>query len=344
MALNKYAAIRYRIIDQCIRSRSKPYPSKEDLRSACEEGLYGSSDGSHISMSTIDKDLWAMKNESAMGYAPIAFSRQENGYFYLDPDYSLNLPLTQEDIGMIRLAMKTLTHFRQSRLFQDLETAVNKIEGRILVAGHLAESGLEEVIQFESVPANKGHEFLPMLIDAIRQQKEIEFRYTPHVDGIPRRYLYHPYLLKEHKNIWYLVGLEKEGGIIRTLGLDRMEEIRFTGSGFSADPGFDPLHFFRYSFGVGTYSGVPEEIIIRFDSVQSRYIIANPIHSSQEVIEELPEGARIRLFVIPTDDLKMQILSYGNKAVIESPPWLRQEISGILESAASQYRPEPTQQ
>ena len=143
MALNKYAAIRYRIIDQCIRSRSKPYPSKEDLRSACEEGLYGSSDGSHISMSTIDKDLWAMKNESAMGYAPIAFSRQENGYFYMDPDYSLNLPLTQEDIGMIRLAMKTLTHFRQSRLFQDLETAVNKIEGRILVAGHLAESGLD---------------------------------------------------------------------------------------------------------------------------------------------------------------------------------------------------------
>ena len=338
MALNKYAAIRYRIIDQCIRSRSRPFPSKEELRSACEEALYGTTDGSNISLSTIDKDLWALKNESVLGYAPIAFSRLENGYYYTDPGFSLNLPLTQEDIGMIRLAMRTLTHFRESRLFQDLETAVNKIEGRILVAGHLPESGLEDVIQFESVTAKKGHELLPVLIDAIRQQKEIEFRYTPHVDGIARRYIYHPYLLKEHKNIWYLVGMETDSGIIRTLGLDRMEEIRLTGSAFTKDPDFNPLHFFRYSFGIGTYTGVPEEIIIRFDSVQSRYVLANPIHSSQETLEDTPDGTWIRLFVIPTDDLKMQILSYGSKAMVESPSWLREEIAGILGRAASQYR------
>ncbi|MFO7616648.1 MAG: WYL domain-containing protein [Bacteroidales bacterium] len=338
MALNKYAAIRYRIIDQCIRSRSRPFPSKEDLRSACEEALYGTTDGRNISLSTIDKDLWALKNESALGYAPIAFDRQENGYFYTEPGFSLNLPLTQDDIGMIRLAMRTLTHFRESRLFQDLEAAVNKIEGRILVAGHLTESGLENVIQFESVTAKKGHELLPVLIDAIRQQKEIEFSYTPHVDGIARRYTYHPYLLKEHKNIWYLVGKEMDNGIIRTLGLDRMEGIRLTGSEFVKDPGFDPLQFFRYSFGIGTYTGVPEEIIIRFDAVQSRYILSNPMHSSQEIIEESDDGVRIRLFVIPTDDLKMQILSYGNKALVESPAWLREEVAAILGRAAGRYR------
>ena len=42
MPANKYALLRYRIIDRCLTNRMRPHPSKEDLRLACEEGLYGS--------------------------------------------------------------------------------------------------------------------------------------------------------------------------------------------------------------------------------------------------------------------------------------------------------------
>ena len=35
----KNALLRYRIIDKCIRNKYKPYPSKQDLREACEEAL-----------------------------------------------------------------------------------------------------------------------------------------------------------------------------------------------------------------------------------------------------------------------------------------------------------------
>ena len=41
MPANKYALLRYRIIDRCLTHRMRPYPTKEDLRRACEEGLYG---------------------------------------------------------------------------------------------------------------------------------------------------------------------------------------------------------------------------------------------------------------------------------------------------------------
>ena len=82
MPANKYALLRYRIIDRCIRNPRNPFPSKEDLRYSCEEALYGS-DGEHISMSTIDKDIWAMRNEGELGYyAPIAFNKFEGGYHY----------------------------------------------------------------------------------------------------------------------------------------------------------------------------------------------------------------------------------------------------------------------
>lgn len=337
MALNKYAAIRYRIIDECLRSRSAPYPSKESLRQACEETLYGTTDGSNISLSTVDKDIWAMKNEAVLGYAPIAFSRARNGYYYTDPDFSLSLPLTRDDISLIRFAVQTLTHFRDTRLFHDLETAVNKIQGRIMVADHLPESHLERVIQFETVPAGKGHEHLPQLLEAIQNNHEIEFRYTPHVDGITRNYKFHPYLLKENKNFWYIVGIETGTGKIRTLGLDRMDLIKSTGSVFEPDPDFNPDLFFRYSFGIGTYSGLPEEIVLRFDTVQYRYIRSNPLHPTQEIVEEHIDYSVIRIFVIPSDELKMQILSYGPKAEVISPGWLRQEIGDLLARAAKKY-------
>ena len=77
----KNALIRFRIIDKMLRNKYKPFPSKKDLREACEESLYGSVGGEHICDSTIEKDLFTMKMEHD---APIKYSKMERGYYYLD--------------------------------------------------------------------------------------------------------------------------------------------------------------------------------------------------------------------------------------------------------------------
>jgi predicted DNA-binding transcriptional regulator YafY len=338
MALNKYAAIRYRIIDQCIRSRSKPYPSKEYLRQACEEALYGSSTGRNVSLSTIDKDIFAMKNESALGYAPIVFSRQEGGYYYTDPEFSIDLPLTQEDVELIRLALHTLNHFRNTQIFKDLEASIHKIQDRITLADQLEDHNLDQFIRFEASGASSGQEHLSFLLDAIRDTREIEFSYTPYTDSRSRHYIYHPYLLKENKNLWYIVGKDVNGDKIRTLGLDRVSQPKPTGSHFQRDPDFQPEQFFRYTFGIGTYSGIPEQIELKADQVQARYIIANPLHPTQEVTEDADGHFGIRLEVIPSDELKMQILSYGSRVEVIKPEWLRTTIEEALKKALANYR------
>ena len=53
MPANKYAAIRYKIIHSMLSKKYPDYPSKEDLRQACEDVLYGSL-GENISVSTIE--------------------------------------------------------------------------------------------------------------------------------------------------------------------------------------------------------------------------------------------------------------------------------------------------
>ena len=64
----KNALIRYRIIDRMLRNKYKSYPSKEELRTACEEALFGSEDGAHICASTIEKDLFNMKMEQSCSW------------------------------------------------------------------------------------------------------------------------------------------------------------------------------------------------------------------------------------------------------------------------------------
>ena len=96
MSYIKNAILRYRIIDRMIRNKYKPFPSKQDMRIACEEALYGSTYGENICDSTIEKDLFAMRMEHD---APIKYNKKEDGYYYLDPNFSINdIPLTEDEL------------------------------------------------------------------------------------------------------------------------------------------------------------------------------------------------------------------------------------------------------
>ena len=83
MSQIKNAQLRYRIIDRSIRNKYSPFPTKDNLRQACEEALYGEGTGENICDSTIEKDLFSMRIDHD---APIKYSKKEKGYFYEDED------------------------------------------------------------------------------------------------------------------------------------------------------------------------------------------------------------------------------------------------------------------
>ena len=84
----KNAFMRFRIIDRCIRSEERPFPSKEELRLACEEELFGSQDRDPICKKPLEKDLFALRMEPD---APILYSKREKGYYYSDKNYSIEI-------------------------------------------------------------------------------------------------------------------------------------------------------------------------------------------------------------------------------------------------------------
>lgn len=338
MPANKYALLRYRIIDRCLRNPGKPYPSREDLRTACEEALYGSG-GDAISLSTIDKDIWAMKNEGELGYyAPIAFSRSNGGYYYDDPDYTLSeLSLGDDDLQALRFAIATLDQFKTVPLFQHYESAISKLISRVNISPNPDEKGLERFIQFETSSVAGGTDLLGPLLEAIRERNEIEIEYRKFQDNTIKEYVLHPYLLKEYDNRWYLIAKNLEKKVFVTFGLERIEKLVKSKSKFSIDESFDADRFFKFSIGITENTSTPQLVRVAFDVYTGRYMMSQPLHHSQKVISENDSEIVLEWNVLLTEELYSFILSHGPKARVLKPSSLAKGISERLKQALSQY-------
>lgn len=202
----KNALIRYRIIDKALRNKYKTYPSKEDLRYACEEELYGDSIGRHICDSTIEKDMYAMKMEHD---APIKYSKKNGGYYYTDPEFSINeIPLSSDDIDSIKFAASTLAQFKDAAIFKQFGFALNKIIERVSVSEETNTDESDKYVQFERGTTLRGSEHLPLLLNAIKERKITYFEYKSFVSSQQKKRKVVPLLLKEYRNRWYLISYD----------------------------------------------------------------------------------------------------------------------------------------
>lgn len=339
MPANKFALLRYRIIDRCLRSKSKPYPNKEDLRFACEEALYGS-DGEHISMSTIDKDLWAMRNEGELGfYAPIKFDKGRGGYYYEDPAYTIaELPLTDDDLQAIQTAAQTLFQFRDIPLFKQFDTAIEKILDRMKISNHdgVGVAGLD-VIQFERSGAYVGSEYLEPLYIAAREQRSVLFEYKKFNSAQSRQVHFDPYLLKEYKGRWYTIGMDNDRGDWRTYSLDRISIMRVEERTFLRADHFDVAAFFKYAVGITVARNKPVEVVLRFDSTVAPYIMSQPIHATQTVCKHTDQYLEVKVNVWLTIELISEILGFGDQVEVIAPNELRREVKQALTNCLKKY-------
>lgn len=60
---NKYAVTRYRLIDNRMTMKQKPAPSLQEIVDYVSEKL-----GTTVSVSSIQKDIYAMRNDEGLGF------------------------------------------------------------------------------------------------------------------------------------------------------------------------------------------------------------------------------------------------------------------------------------
>lgn len=335
MSQIKNALIRYRVIDRCLRNEFAPFPTKEILRRACEEALYGEETGSNICDSTIEKDLFAMRMEHD---APIKYSKREKGYFYEDKNFSIqNSPLNSTDIDAIKMAANTLLQFRETSLFKQFGFAIDKIFDRVHMDENPLSADLEQMVQFETATSAKGSEFLSPLVDAIRHKKLVYFEYESFVSGKRKPRKVYPLLLKEYRNRWYLISHDLVKDSITTYALERMTELTVSDDIFSGQIRFDSKRFFQHAIGITANENLPEHVVFKAENVAAKYIESQPFHPSQKTIKEGKNRTTFSMEVLVSEELVRSLMSFGGEVEVVEPQSLRQTIRDRVLKLATRY-------
>ena len=336
MPVIKNALARYRVIDRSLRNKYNPFPSKATLRSACEEELFGTTLGVNICDSTIEKDLFSMRLEHD---APIKYNKQERGYYYEDKEYSIDeVPLTEKDIKAIKLATNLLSQFKNTEIFSQFEFAIDKIIDRVNISSNVQDTAIEEYVQFETVDRVGGSEFLEPLLTAIKNKNKVQFEHKGFSSEVAKTRRIHPYLLKEYRNRWYLVGKSELKDKVITFGLDRVSKLTVLSDTYKKNHSFSPDRFFKYSIGITSDDGSPSKIIIEAEVLLSKYLLSQPLHISQEYLGEKNNVHLFSFFLLPTYELKMQLLGFGKDIKVIEPRELRDEIREVAKSVVALYK------
>ena len=191
-------------------------------------------------------------------------------------------------------------------------------------------------IMLENVPSAREH--LPVVIDALKQNRRIRFSYKSYTRALPTDgIVLEPYFVKIFKQLWYVIGLNVKDGQIKTYSLDRMSNLNLLQDLFDMPENVNPSEFFKDCFGIITNQNSAKRIVLRVEPTQAKYFRALPLHSSQQ--EEVHDNYSIFNYRMRiTYDLKEELMSHGASIEVLEPQELKTLIRTELEQALNNYK------
>lgn len=334
MATNKHALIRYRILDRCFANVHRPF-FIEDLIEQCSREL-SDYEGKEVMVSRrqIFNDMAYMSSES--GYKAIIDKRREGKrvyYRYQSTDFSIQKqPLNASELEQVKLALDTFGRMKGMPQFNWL----NSIQAKIR-SGLSLDQQEQPVIMMDDNELLHGLEHLEPLYRAILAQQVLLVDYQSFKQEQGVKIIFHPYILKEYNNRWFILGKNAEFDGLQNLAIDRIQSFTTTNdpqiSYIPSD--IDFKDYFKYRIGVTRLNDVQvEHIVLKFAPSRLPYVLSKPIHFSQKDIGD----QQISLTLSINPELESLLLSYGKDVEIIKPVFLRDRISAILGEAFQHYQ------
>lgn len=318
MPVNRNALIRYKTIDTCLRNKYRRW-TLEDLIDACSDALYeyeGIDKG--ISRRTVQGDIQIMRSEK-LGYnAPIVVY-DNKFYRYEDEDYSItNTPLSEQDLKVMSEAVEVLSQFKGFSYFSEMGEIVNRLEDHVTSA----KSKAIPVIDFEKNENLQGLNYLDTIYHSIVDKQPLRMTYQSFKAREAATFIFHPYLLKEYKNRWFVFGLQRGEQMFKNLALDRIQELEIAKDEvYRENKLFDPLTFFNDVVGVTkNINQQAEKVTFLVTREHAPYIRTKPIHKSQQIVKAKEDGSIIfEINVIINQELQREFLGFADGIKILSP-------------------------
>lgn len=336
MALNKNALIRYKTIDKCLQNNYREW-TLDDLIEACSNALY-EYEGREVNVSkrTIQLDIQMMRSDK-LGYnAPIVVY-DKKFYQYEDPEYSItDIPLNENDMSVLTETVEMLKQFKDFSLFSELGGIIQRLEDKV----YTEKTKQSAIIHLDKNENLKGLEHLDTLYQAILKKMVLRITYKSFKARTASEVVFHPFILKEFNNRWFLVGKTSEKKPIATFALDRIIKVDYDLNIPYLDINFNGEEYYKNTIGVTVLREEHvQEIHLKVDKSNAPYVLTKPLHHTQEIIEELEDGSIIvRLYVHINYEFERVILGFGGCIEVIKPRLLRKRIRKNLESAVKLYK------
>ena len=270
--------------------------------------------------------------------APIKNSRSKGGWYYTDATYFLPaIMLTSEEIIAFFLGEELFRRYLGTPFETPLRRALDKIKQYL--PEHVGYDAQRETAAFTFTGGGRAMvdpELLLELSGAILSKHSIEMEYYSASSGQTNTRTVDPYSLHNIQGDWYLIAYCHTRQEPRDFLTSRIKARKHLLSTFQVSPGFSLNAYLETGF-LAERATKPDNITIKFDEYQARWIRERMWHSSQQV-EELPSGELIlRLKVGGLGEVKRWVMGYGAHAEVIEPESLRREIKEEVEKMKKIY-------
>ncbi|UYQ92374.1 WYL domain-containing protein [Chitinophaga horti] len=337
MSVNKLALIRYKTIDECLRKRHRKW-TLDQLMEKVAEVLYeyeGITSG--ISKRTIQADIQLMRSDK-LGYNAPIIVKDKKYYTYEDEQYSITkAPINDSDIDKMKEIVGLLKQLNGFSYFEEMSEMIARLENNLHKSTHHT-----SYIQFEHNHLLKGIAHITQLHQAILGKQVLLVEYKSFRASHPQHLIVYPYLLKEYRNRWFLIGRIKGNQSLATLALDRIISFQdLPREAYVSHDGAPLDTYYNDVLGVTkTEKDKAQNVTIKVDDQQAPYVKTKPLHHSQVVVKEDARHLVIQLTVVINFELERELLGFGECVQVLAPRSLAQRIKRRLSAAAAQYVPD----
>lgn len=340
MATNKNALIRYKHLDMLL-SDIYHYYDINDLIEKVNDMLEDLGFET-VTRRCIEKDLVYLTERPFC--APIKRFKH-NGkscITYKDSSYSIfKQEMSREERNLLREVLNTIGQFDGLDNFEWLE------KFRMGLG-----KSRRQIISFSNNPYLVNSNLLGTLFDIISNKVVIRLSYHTFTDATIKIINFHPYLLKQYNDRWYLLGASADDGKILNFALDRIDEVEPLPERKYEECQEELSERFEDIVGVTLYDDRPVEHILCWVSDSSKgYVETKPIHGSytplkggkeQQLRSEFPQlegGMFFTLDCINNWELIRELCSYGKDLIVlRSSGMVADEVRKRVVEMAEQYR------
>lgn len=330
MPINKNAYIRYKVLDRCFSNFGRKY-FWEDLLEAVNNALIDNN-GSGIARTQLYKDISFMESEAGFS---IPLEKLRDGqrvyYRYEDRNFSIkNSPLSSIEADNIKSALFVLSRFKGLPQFEWVNELIPVLNDKLGFA-----NDSKQVIYFDSNIDYLGINHIEPLFNAITSNRVLEIEYQDFKNPLPYKVVFHPYVLKQYNNRWFVFGLNEEfQNPFWNLALDRIQSINEVQNTYViSDIDWDDDYFYDI-IGVTRMQDVEiQEVVLQFSPELVPYIQTKPIHPTQSKPKFLESGEMVvTIRVIPNYELERLILSYGERVKVIAPSSIQNSIQSRVQA------------